>query len=371
MGERKSPQDNRIDDSAGETHGSDGGTPIRSGQWREFFEDAPLYFYLISNEGTILDVNATALEALEYRKDDLLGKPLSTLYPPQEHQKMVILFNKWKRDGFLKEEEIEVIAKSGKTRKVALSASSVRDAEGNPLFSLSVQRDITEQTKIQQEQATQRAELELYASLVQHDFGNDLQVMTSLVESLKDRPIAKAGGIATAIASLAAVTERMTTLLNALRIPNQSKAETVHDMLSRVGQLARTIHKGMEIDVELPPAAADIRIGRFRLLETCFVNLLRNAVEFAGEHARVKITVSHHPNRLEFRVSDNGPGVSESVREKLFHRGVTTNSGGLGLYLTRQILETYGGSIVLEDGDRGEGAVFRLKLPLKTLASSE
>ena len=64
------------------------------------------------------------------------------------------------------------------------------------------------------------------------------------------------------------------------------------------------------------------------------------------------------------RISDDGPGVSEVVRATLFQKGVSTRGGGLGLYLSRQVIETMGGSIELVSSKSGEGAVFEIKLPM-------
>ena len=61
---------------------------------------------------------------------------------------------------------------------------------------------------------------------------------------------------------------------------------------------------------------------------------------------------------------DDGPGVSEEIREQLFGKGVTTGSKGrgLGLYLTKAIIESEGGSIELVETGR-TGCCFHIKLP--------
>lgn len=113
-------------------------------RFRQFFENGPEYCYMISAEGIILDVNRTALNALGYKKKELIGKSLKMIYAPESRQKMKHLLEKWEKTGRLRNEEIVIITKKGEKRTVLLSASSVKDRDGKILHSVSVQRDITE-----------------------------------------------------------------------------------------------------------------------------------------------------------------------------------------------------------------------------------
>ena len=76
-------------------------------------------------------------------------------------------------------------------------------------------------------------------------------------------------------------------------------------------------------------------------------------------------------DRVLIRVSDNGPGIPESIRSSLFMRGVSTNGGGLGLFLTREILRACDGDIRLEVSGIGEGAVFMIELPVDREATTK
>ncbi len=114
-------------------------------RFRRFFDLAPEYCYMVALDGTILDVNKSALEALGYSRSELLGRPLiETLYAPGSQQTARELFRLWKGEGFLPTQELTVLTRSGERRTVLLSANAVRDSEGNLLHSISLQRDITE-----------------------------------------------------------------------------------------------------------------------------------------------------------------------------------------------------------------------------------
>jgi PAS domain S-box-containing protein len=113
-------------------------------KFRNFFENEPEYCYMISSEGLILDINHSALNALGYKKEELMGYPLSKIYSSESKQKMKKLFDRWKKNGDLTNEEMEIETKNGEKRQVLLSAHAVKDKNGNILNSISVQRDITE-----------------------------------------------------------------------------------------------------------------------------------------------------------------------------------------------------------------------------------
>lgn len=98
------------------------------------------------------------------------------------------------------------------------------------------------------------------------------------------------------------------------------------------------------------------------------INLLRNAREAVAQQVRRKVilSVGLSGTNLEFRVKDNGPGVSAEVAETLFraftgskHKGV-----GLGLAISRSIAQNHVGDLRLEPGQPGEGASFLLILPV-------
>ncbi len=103
-------------------------------------------------------------------------------------------------------------------------------------------------------------------------------------------------------------------------------------------------------------------------LQEVFSNLLSNAAKFAPERSVVSVTFSHRTDSVQFSVCDQGPGVPESERERIFERFTTAeNAGarggtGLGLYVVRELVRLHGGTAWL-DADSG-ATCFRFSLPL-------
>jgi PAS domain S-box-containing protein len=113
-------------------------------RFRRFFENDPEYCYMVSPEGQILDVNQSALSALGYDREELLGRPISSVYAAESKARAEELMARWRETGRLANESITVVTKGGVCLDVLLSMYAVRDDTGTVVHSVSVQRDITE-----------------------------------------------------------------------------------------------------------------------------------------------------------------------------------------------------------------------------------
>jgi signal transduction histidine kinase len=109
-------------------------------------------------------------------------------------------------------------------------------------------------------------------------------------------------------------------------------------------------------------------------LERALYNLLLNACEAtSGEDARINIELMQVADGVQIRVSDNGRGIPESIRDKLFEPFVSVgkeNGTGLGLTVVQKIVQDHGGDIVVENTSQ-MGTVFRLTLPLSSSSAKE
>jgi signal transduction histidine kinase len=98
------------------------------------------------------------------------------------------------------------------------------------------------------------------------------------------------------------------------------------------------------------------------------INLLSNSVKFAPEETKITVSVASFDGRYRVGVRDEGPGISATDKERLFKRfsrldATQTKPGsGLGLYLSRLIVERHGGHIWVESAP-GEGTTFYFELP--------
>ena len=135
----------------------------------------------------------------------------------------------------------------------------------------------------------------------------------------------------------------------------------VERVASLEDRLAVVVAGGPDVEVE---ADAD-------QLEQLLINLLRNAVDAALETGGgVRVSWARRRDNLELRIDDDGPGLPETAN--LFVPFFTTKpqGSGIGLVLSRQIAEAHGGTVRLENRDRGTGCRATLRLPLVATGSS-
>jgi PAS domain S-box-containing protein len=152
-------------------------------RFRLFFENAPLYCYLVSPQGILLDLNKAALEVLGYRRTELIGKHIRTIYAPEYEEKVKNLFSSLEEHDTILNEELIIQSRSGDRQIVLLSASAIRDTEGSLKYSISVQKDITELRQKQDElknsqQALKKSEQEksiILDSISEHVIFQDIE----------------------------------------------------------------------------------------------------------------------------------------------------------------------------------------------------
>jgi signal transduction histidine kinase len=109
-------------------------------------------------------------------------------------------------------------------------------------------------------------------------------------------------------------------------------------------------------------------------LEKLLVNLLTNAIKY-GNSKPISLVLVRIENSALLSIQDNGVGIAEKLRGKIFERfercdpAGTTGGLGLGLYIVKSIVDAHGGAIQVES-ELGKGSKFTVKIPLNKISSS-
>jgi len=140
------------------------------------------------------------------------------------------------------------------------------------------------------------------------------------------------------------------------------------EFVRKVVDLHRDAAEREGVILDVSPEQSDLRVRADpSLVHVVIANLIGNALDvFAGSHSdspRVTVRMGRHGDAAVVRVTDNGPGVADSVRARLFEPFVTGKPSGvgIGLAMSRRIARAHGGDLILETG--GTGASFLLTLP--------
>jgi len=142
--------------------------------------------------------------------------------------------------------------------------------------------------------------------------------------------------------------------------------DTIIDSIKMFHSLAR--EKNITLTENIPPQIPDMEVDDERMRQVV-INLLSNAIKFSDPGGSVAVKVEKQASDLLFQVSDHGTGIREESMKHLFERfyraeGETVRGGtGLGLYISKQIVEAHGGHIWAES-KFGEGSTFSFTLPL-------
>jgi len=111
----------------------------------------------------------------------------------------------------------------------------------------------------------------------------------------------------------------------------------------------------------------------FKKLERALLNLLLNACEVVpAESGKIDIELRRKGESLEIRIEDNGPGIAEAVRDRLFEPFVShgkENGTGMGLTVVQKILQDHGGDVAVEQTSVS-GTTFRINIPLNPSAEN-
>jgi signal transduction histidine kinase len=147
---------------------------------------------------------------------------------------------------------------------------------------------------------------------------------------------------------------------------------SIADVMQSVGAIVQPIaeEKGLAIRVAPPPA--DSRIGQPAALNRVLLNLTTNALKFTSVGSVEVVATQRSRTRVEFTVQDTGRGIPDEVMSTLFDPfrrrdqsgAVTFSSAGLGLAISRQLVDALGGDLSVTTSGAGTRFSFEIELPL-------
>ncbi len=257
-----------------------------------------------------------------------------------------------------------------KPRQLLVRAARLEGAKGG-VFAVFV--DITE---IRRLESVRRD----FVANVSHELRTPVTAIRSAAETLQVSAKSDPKAAATFMAIIERNAERLQGLVEDLldlsRIESQKyslnpEPVDVEQMFSQVATLfreraaRRSVQLKYEASSSLPRVWSDPRA-----LEHILMNLVDNAVKYAGEGAQVHLHASETEGRVRIVVQDNGPGIAKAHLHRLFERFYRVDTGrsrdlggtGLGLSIVKHLAESMGGSVAVES-TVGSGTTFTVTLP--------
>lgn len=335
----------------------------------------PLGVLIVDEGGTIRECNPALEEQFGYAVGSLVGQSLEKLLPQRLHAVHKEHVAGYQRDPTPRRmgvgRDLTALHRTGVEFPVEVALSSVDTEEGRQL--IAVVSDITARKGAEDTLRQINAQLEEFTYVASHDLRSPLRGIADLFTWIKEDIPAEqmTPSIAQNLERVQVRIERcermIDDLLDYARAGQRDSKTAMVDLGELVEEIAGTIQvpQGFEIVRRLDAAPFQ---GHRTPLGICLRNLLDNAIKHhGGEQGRIAVSAADLGRFLVLSVEDDGQGIPESAYQrvfKLFHRATAASQGhGVGLALTRRIVNAHGGSIVLERSSGLGGACFRIHWP--------
>ncbi|WP_252273251.1 sensor histidine kinase [Pseudomonas subflava] len=142
------------------------------------------------------------------------------------------------------------------------------------------------------------------------------------------------------------------------------------DVVASAVQRLRPVLAPLQVELQVP-AELPLLYAHAALIEQALVNVLENAARFSPAQGRLRVSIACDAGELRFAVSDQGPGIPQNERERIFDMFYTAARGdrggqgtGLGLAICQGMVGAHGGRVTVGEGLEGRGATLTLHLPL-------
>jgi two-component system sensor kinase FixL len=334
-----------------------------------------------TTDGVVTDWNAAAETMFGYTGAEIIGQPIVVLFPQERLTEEAAILDRIRGGENVETFETVRRREDGRLIPVAVTISPILDTSGAIVGASKIVRDLSERqdrerrlNELQEElvHLSRLTELGLMVSALAHEVNQPLTAMSNYLRAVR-RLIAAGNqqGALQAVDRIEDQGDRARQIIRRLR-DQVTKRETER----RVESLSKTIEEasslallgigqGLKLDIRVNNDADEAVIDKVQIQQV-LLNLVRNAAEAMDGSAQreLSIATARAGGMVEISVADTGPGLPESVRARLFEPFVTTkpNGMGIGLSVSRTIIEAHGGEIRAERG-AGGGTVFRLTVP--------
>ncbi len=334
-------------------------------RFRALYDNSYDAVVLMKPDGQIVSANSTACRMFGWTEQELMTIGRDGIMVIDERAKRTIMERETTGQA---KAELTFRRKDGSTFEGDLTSTRFMEPNGNTRVSMII-RDISarkhaemELKESSQKIGTMNEKLRVVGGLTRHDVKNKLSIITANIYLLKKR----FGNDLELAKYLDAINLAVTSsdkLLEFSRLYEKIGAEAltkvnVEDCFNEAVALMPNL-----VGVEVANECQGLSVMADSLLRQLFYNLLDNSLKHGVKVTKIKSSFAQLEDGVRLYYEDNGVGISDLNKQKLFTEGFTTGNGsGLGLRLAKKMVEVYGWTIK-ETGVPNEGVRFEIAIP--------
>lgn len=328
-------------------------------RYRALIDKSPDNIMLLNAAGFIVYVNEISEKTGGYPNEEIRGKHISQagFFHIQDTPKYLGIIKRalmGEELGFI---EVNYISKSNEDRVAQVSLGFIRLPDGFSGVQI-VWRDITEEKRKDERLAELTEALKILNKILRHDILNDLTVITGSIEMYKEYGKDTIEDVFKDIISSSERSKELIHQMKELESAISSGSElTKINIKSEIEKSSSTFS---DLNISIVGDGTVLADAAFPAI---FSNFFRNSIRH-GSAKNINIEIKNNKNNVVISIADDGKGIPDEVKPKLFNEGAKfgeTGNTGLGLYIIRKTIERYGGTIKVMD-NKPKGAKFIISL---------
>ncbi|MDE1725010.1 MAG: PAS domain S-box protein [Thaumarchaeota archaeon] len=368
-------------------------------KYRNLYDHSPSMLRSITSDGILIDCNHIYAKSLGYIKEEAIGMSIYDHTAEDSISDLQNHMEKWKKTQHVSQMELWMKKKDGIIFPALIIGTTLYDENGKLIGRTAAITNLTDihkaRLQLQEREILMKKQFEElqilnkkletqdrvqkeFINIAAHELRTPIQPIIGLAEALRD----KEGEISSQVILIDTIIEsgkRLKRLAenildvtkiesDTLQIQKESinLKELLYDMFQDFYYRLQSNYKEKEIKLKLDVNTDVLVMADRARLTQVLMNLFNNAITFT-DYGMITISVEKNNDHVSIRVRDSGIGIDDSVLPQLFTKFVTYSKTGtgLGLFISKSIIEAHGGNMWAENNKDGKGSTFGFFIPVK------